>query len=166
MQMPRRNPEIEEELERRLEELGFELVDAVWAGSKARPILRVRIDTTDSEPGQGVTVDDCARVSRSLEPWLDEEEEISERYVLEISSPGVERPLVRPRDWVRFAGRQVALRGHRVLADRSKRLEGVLLGLDEDPGGEARARLQLAEGEEVQVPLEDIANAHLIFDWK
>ena len=164
--MPRRNPDIEEELERRLEELGFELVDALWAGSAARPILRVRIDLADSEPGRGVTVDDCARVSRSLEPWLDEQEEISERYVLEISSPGVERPLVRPRDWVRFAGRQVELRGHRVLADRAKRLEGRLLGLDEDPGGEARVRLQLAEGEEVQVSVKDIAVAHLIFDWE
>jgi ribosome maturation factor RimP len=163
--MPGR-PDVEGELERRLEELGFELVDAVWAGSARRPILRVRIDLPQSEPGSGVTVDDCARVSRSLEPWLDEHEEVSERYVLEISSPGVERPLVRPRYWIRFAGREVALKGHRELADRGKRLRGTLLGLDEGQGEEPRARLRLAEGEEVQIPLEDIADAHLIFDWE
>jgi ribosome maturation factor RimP len=111
-------------------------------------------------------VDDCARVSRSLEPWLDEHEEVAERYVLEISSPGVERPLVRPRDWIRFAGREVALKGHRMLADRGKRLRGTLVGLDEGSGGEVMARLRLPEGEEVQVSLEDIADAHLIFDWE
>lgn len=53
-----------------------------------------------------------------------------------------------------------------MLADRARRLEGRLLGLDEDPGGEARVRLQLAGGEEVQVSVKDIAVAHLIFDWE
>ena len=83
--------------------LGFELVDLRRAGTLQRPILQVRIDRPDSRPGQGVTADDCAAVSRALEVHLDQRGDVSERYVLEVSSPGVERPLVRRRDFERFA---------------------------------------------------------------
>jgi ribosome maturation factor RimP len=90
--------EIERELEGRVEGLGYELVELRWGGSGRRPLLKLRIDRPDSAPGRGVTVEECASVSRALEPWLDGHEELSERYVLEVSSPGVERPLVRARD--------------------------------------------------------------------
>ena len=76
-----------------------------------------------------VTVDDCARVSRALEGWLDEHDEIPERYVLEVSSPGIERPLTRPRDWERFVGEPVVVEGFGVLAERSSRLEGGAVGV-------------------------------------
>ena len=100
-----------QEIERRIEELGFELVDLERVGSRARPILRAYIDRPDSRPGEpGVSLDDCARVSRALEPFLDEREDLSDRYVLEVSSPGVERPLVRRRDWERFAGSEVRVK--------------------------------------------------------
>jgi len=111
-----------------------------------------------------VTVDDCARVSRALESWLDEHDEIPERYVLEVSSPGIERPLTRPRDWERFAGNPVVVEGHGVLAERSSRLEAELLGLDPEP--EPTVRLRLGDGAEVGVPLTDIKGAHLLFKWK
>jgi ribosome maturation factor RimP len=101
-------------------------------------------------------------VSRALEPWLDTREDLSDRYVLEVSSPGVERPLVRPRDWERFAGREVAVRGREPLAEgRGKRLEGVLLG----PRGPDRIGLRLADGEEVEVPLTAVERANLIYRW-
>lgn len=123
---------LEAELERRVEALGYELVELERAGSKTRPILRVRIDHAGgSEKGAGVTVDDCSTVSRALEAWLDEAEGVPERYMLEVSSPGIERPLVRARDFQRYAGKEVAVRGKDVLAGRSRRLEGELLGLDE-----------------------------------
>ena len=161
-----RSPEIERELLARVEDLGFELVDVRWGGSKKRPSLRVRIDTPDSVPGEGgVNVGDCAAVSRALEPWLDEREDLPAQYVLEVSSPGVDRPLVRQNDYRRFAGEQVAIKGHDVLAGRARRLEGELLGLDTDDGTDT-VHLRLSNGDEVRIPREKIAGANLVFTWK
>ncbi len=157
-------PSLREELERRTEALGFELVELERAGSKSRPVLRLRVDRPDSEPGHGVSLDDCATISRALESYLDGLAGVPATYVLEVSSPGVERPLVRPRDFKRFAGHEVALRGYAPLAGRSKRLEGELLGLVEGEAGDA-VRVRLADGEEVEVPRDSIARAHLVFRW-
>jgi ribosome maturation factor RimP len=155
----------ERELERRVDALGFELVELDRAGDRRRPILRVAVDRPDSVPGQpGVSLEDCTAVSRALEPWLDELESLPKNYVLEVSSPGVERPLVRPRDWRRFAGQEVALRGKQPLAGKAKRLEGTLLGVVEGEGGE-RASLRLESGEEVQVPLAEVDRANLVYRW-
>ena len=112
-------PEVESELENRVGTLGYELVELRWGGSKTRPVLKLRIDRQDSVKGEGVTVDDCAVVSRALEEWLDQREGLSERYVLEVSSPGVDRPLVRARDFERFAGERVAVKGKEVLLGRA-----------------------------------------------
>lgn len=149
-------------VERRVEAMGFELVELEQAGSRQRPILRVYLDRPDSVPGEpGVSLDECAAVSRALEPELDALDELSDRYVLEVSSPGVDRPLTRPRDFQRFAGQSAALRGRGALAGRAKRLEGTLLGLR----GEHVA-LRLQDGEEVEVPLGEIDRAHLVFQWE
>ena len=159
-------PELEVELEKRVEALGYEVVEMRRGGSGRRPVLRLRIDRPDSHPGAGVTVDDCAVVSRALEPWLDEMEGLSERYVLEVSSPGVDRPLVRVRDFERFKGEQVAVNGHDILLGRSRRLEGELVGL-EGAGTEAEAGvLRLPDGDEVSIPRSEIRKAHLVFTWK
>jgi len=158
-------PEIESGLEARIEGLGYELVEVLWRGSTRRPLLQVRIDRADSAPGHGVTVDDCATVSRALEQWLDGLEELPERYVLEVSSPGVDRPLVRERDFERFRGERVALKGHDVLAGRARRLEGELLGL-EGGSGAAAIRIRLPDGDEVSVPRQAVAGVNLVFTWK
>ena len=167
--MGRPVPGVEEELEERVEALGFELVQAEWAGSDRRPILRLRIDHAEdsqrAEAGEGVGVDDCAVVSRGLETWLDEHDAMPPKYVLEVSSPGLERPLTRRRDWERFAGEQVAVKGPEVLVDRATRLEGELLGLGEDAGREV-VRLRLHGGEEVRIPRDEISGAHIVFRWK
>jgi ribosome maturation factor RimP len=111
-------------------------------------------------------VDDCAKVSRALEVWLDEHEELSDRYVLEVSSPGVDRPLVRARDFERFRGERVAVKGKEVLLGKATRLEGELLGLvDGDTEAEA-VLLRLPDGEEVRIPRAEIRKAHLVFTWK
>lgn len=162
-----RTEELEPELETRVAAMDFELVELERAGSRARPIFRLRIDRPDSAPGQGVTVDDCSRVSRELEPYLDQHPDISERYVLEVSSPGVERPLVRRRDYERFAGHEVAVKGSAKLADRSRRLTGELLGIVDagDQDGAERVRLRLEDGEVVEIARDEIDRAHLIFRW-
>jgi ribosome maturation factor RimP len=150
------------DLEGSVEELGYELVELEQAGTASRPILRLRIDRADAEPGQGVGVDDCARVSRALSAELDSRPGLSPNYVLEVSSPGIERPLVRSKDFERFVGEEVALHGKRVLADRTKRLEGVLLGLRHGAAGGTVA-LRLPDGAEVEIARGDISRAHLIY---
>lgn len=147
-----------------VERLGFELVELERTGSRARPILRVRIDRPDSTPGHGVTIEDCGRVSRELEAFLDAEAAVEPRYLLEVSSPGVERPLVRPADYRRFAGKAVAVAGHDILAGRSRRLEGVLLGIT-GTDGDGQVILRLEDGSEVEIPQREIARAHLVFRW-
>ncbi len=154
------------EVEQRVAEMGFEFVELEQVGTKQLPILRLSIDLPDSKPGEpSVSLDDCIRVSRALEPWLDEREGLSDRYTLEVSSPGVERPLLRPRDWERFAGSEVAVKGRVVLADRARRLEGVLLGLRGDEGGQ-RVALRLPDEEEVEIPLADIDRGNLVYRWE
>ncbi len=156
-------PEIRREAEARLLDLGIDLVSMDWGGSRNRPLIRLRIERSPmGDPP--VTVDDCARVSRALESWLDEHDAIPEQYVLEVSSPGVERPLTRLKDWKRFAGESVVVEGYGVLAGRASRLEAQLLGLDSEQ--EPVVRLLLGDGAEVGVPLRDIKGAHLLFNWK
>jgi ribosome maturation factor RimP len=159
-------PDLVAEVENRLERMGFELVEAGWVGSPRRPILRIRMDLPDSLPGEGgVSIDQCAEVSRELEPWLDDHPEVPERYVLEVSSPGVERPLTRPRDWERFKGNQALVKGRDFPGDLGNRLEGEILGLEEDEGGKSVALLLLENGEAVRIPLDRIQKAHLIYRW-
>lgn len=160
-------PEVTRELEARVADLGFDLVDVEWAGSDRRPIVRIRIDVAPDRAlsGEGVNVDDCAVVSRGLEPWLDELPSMPERYVLEVSSPGVDRPLHRDRDFERFTGQDVAVKGDDVLAGRARRLEGELLGLERDDEGRASVRLRLPGGDEVAIPRDEITGAHLVFRW-
>lgn len=156
---------LEREIESRVEAMGYEFVELDRAGTRTRPVLRVRIDFPDSRPGEGVTLDDCAKVSRALEPFLDSLPNLEGSYVIEVSSPGVERPLIRPRDFERFKGREVAVRGYGILAGRSRRLEGELLGLAE-ANGEERVRLRLPDGEEVEIARSEISRVHLVFRWK
>ena len=150
---------LEREIESRVEGLGFELVELEQVGSKARPILRIRIDRPDTDAGG--TLDDCAHVSRELESYLDQAPELGERYVLEVSSPGVERPLVKQRDYQRFAGREVAIKTSEAIGDLGKRVEGVLRGIDE------RDVVELdVDGRTVEVPRDRIRKAHLVFRWE
>jgi ribosome maturation factor RimP len=157
-------PELAREIDQRVEALGYEVVEMERAGSPHRPVIRLRIDHADPAVEGGVTHEDCVRVSRALESFLDGREGIGERYVLEVSSPGVERPLVRRRDFERFAGSEVALGGPAPLAGRARRLEGELLGIRGEGDGEV-VRLRLRSGEEVEVPRSEIGRAHLVFRW-
>src|SRR5438093_928406 len=91
----------------RLDALGLELADLRIGGTQHRPLVQVRIEWPPSEPPRRVTVDDCATASRALEDWLDADGPLGRRYMLEVSSPGLERPVRWHRHWVRFVGREV-----------------------------------------------------------
>ena len=107
-----------------MEENGFELVDVEYVKEAGTWYLRAYID----KPG-GFTVDDCEMVSRRLGDWLDQEDFIDESYILEVSSPGLGRPLKKEKDFKRSMGEQVEVRLYRAL-DGQKDFTGILSGYD------------------------------------
>lgn len=145
-------------IRRLLTELGYELVDLRRGGTPARPVLRVRLDLPDSQPGRSVSADDCARASRALERWLEGPGGLGERYVLEVSSPGIERPVVFPGHWRRFTGREVRLRAGALPGRPVARIAAVP---DDD-----HVTLALGDGREVTLALADIREATLVVDWQ
>lgn len=142
-----------------LDGLGFELVEWRRGGSRGRPILEVRIDRRD---GERVTVDDCARVSRALEAALESGALVGEQYVLEVSSPGADRPLRHAADWRRFVGRRATVTCP-LLAGGKDEVE--ILALEGEPGAEV-ARVRDRKGREVELPLVEVSQARLAFHWK
>jgi len=146
---------LEETFRSQLDALGLELADLRIGGTAQRPLVQVRIEWPPSDPPRPVTVADCARASRALEVWLDQGGPLGPRYLLEVSSPGLERPLKWHRHWVRFVGRTI-----------TARLEGM---------GRVRARivavpdqgtvvLQPEGGDERTVPLAAVRDARLAAD--
>lgn len=118
--------------------------------------LRVFLD----HPG-GVTLEHCQEVARELGDVLDRTDPIDHAYSLEVSSPGLERPLRRDVDFERFKGRLVTLHFYRARQGQ-KTLTGHLGGLT--PEGEVA--LKLDRGDEVRVPRAEVAKAHLAIDWQ
>lgn len=150
-------------IEELVEGFGFELVTLERGGGRRRPLVRLRIDRPGDEPGRSsVTVEDCARVSVAVREMLEAEAPGGD-FILEVSSPGVERPLTRPRDYERFAGQEVRVRGYAPLVERRRELVGRLLGLAGDDG--ASVALEL-DGTRVEVPLDAIAAARLVYRWE
>lgn len=140
-----------------LDALGFDLFELQRGGTRSRPVLEVRIDRRD---GTTVTVADCARASRAIEARLDAGEIVGTQYVLQVSSPGVERPLRSAADWRRFVGswasvNSVALGG---------RAEWRIVALEGEAGAEV-AVLEDAKGNERRVALAEIGDARLAFRW-
>ncbi|WP_419935383.1 ribosome maturation factor RimP [Candidatus Palauibacter sp.] len=150
-------------IERAVEALGFEVVQLERGGGRRRPLLRLRIDRPDVSAGQsGVTVEDCAAVARELRARSAEADGGEENWVLEVSSPGVDRPLVKAADYARFAGSRVRVKGYVPLAERGRRLDGTLLGL---AAGPPEAFALEVDGDRVEIPLEAVASARLAYDW-
>lgn len=149
---------LESAIERLLDGLGFELVALEKGGGRRRPLLRLRIDRPDAEPGRSsLTAADCAAVSRAMMTMLEERADAPSDFILEVSSPGVERPLVRERDFKRFAGHEVRVRGFGPLVEGRKQIDAVLAGFDD---GEENVLLDV-DGERLVVPLASVAKAHL-----
>jgi ribosome maturation factor RimP len=123
-------------------------------GSGAARLLRVYID----KPG-GVTHEDCRQVSEHLSVLLDVEDPIPGHYTLEVSSPGLDRELTRPRDYEYFLGRRARL-VLREPVDRQRVLEGQLAGFT----GNA-VRLEAADGTVRDVELQNISRARLLVDF-
>ncbi|MCC6143515.1 MAG: ribosome maturation factor RimP, partial [Candidatus Hydrogenedentes bacterium] len=113
-------------IEPHLAEQGYEVVELEYTRQGGTRVLRVFIDKDG-----GITLDDCAAVSQLLSPILDEADLIAESYMLEVSSPGIDRPLRKPADFDRFAGEEIRLQTYSPLEGRS-RFKGVLKGIQGD----------------------------------
>ncbi len=135
-----------------LDAMGYELVRVQLQG-KQRLTLQIMADRKD---GVAMAVEDCADISRSLSALLDVEDPISGAYTLEVSSPGIDRPLTRAKDFGRWAGFEAKLETVQPIEGR-KRFRGRLLGLD-DAGN---VRLAVETGE-VAIPFAEVRGAKLV----
>ena len=153
-------PDLTRELTERVAALGYEVVELKVGGSSRRPRLALRIDRPDTGPGHGVTVDECAAVSRALEPWLDGLGVGEGRYMLEVSSPGLERPLHRADEWRRFLGvtAEVLVPS---LNGRFRVKAVAVLEVD----GEPAVELEFPKGVRRTLKLTEIKEARLALDW-
>jgi len=138
-------------IEPSLEAMGYRLVRVAFLGAK-RATLQIMAERIDDTP---MTVDDCTEISRSVSALLDVADPIAGAYMLEVSSPGIDRPLTRAEDYDRFAGFEAKVELDRPL-DGRKRFRGRILGRADD-----QVRIA-AESGEVNLPLADIAKAKLV----
>ncbi|MFL5550885.1 MAG: ribosome maturation factor RimP [Gemmatimonadaceae bacterium] len=143
--------------------LGLELFELKVGGSKSRPVLDVRVERED---GKKVTVDDCAVASRTIEARLDAQDFGGREYVLEVSSPGIERPLRNAKDWRRFIGSRAVVTTNVVGDPAGRRTDEVdIVGVEGDPGNEV-VIVQNERGDERRFPLAAVEKARLAFHWK
>ena len=136
-----------------MEEHQFELVDVEWVKEAGTWYLRAYVDKEG-----GISVDDCEIVSRRLSDWLDKEDFITESYILEVSSPGLGRPLKKAKDFARSLGKDVDVKLYRA-RDKRKDFTGVLKAYDEQT-----VTIE-EEGEELVFERGEIALIRLAFDF-
>lgn len=141
-----------------LDSLGFELVDLEFKKSGRSFVLRLFID----KPG-GVTLDDCAEASHELSLLLDVEDCIPGRYTLEVSSPGLDRPLKKEADFLRYQGRLAVVKTRELLKDEKGSPRKTFLGTIEEMA-DGVVTLRLKEGPLARIPLTAMAKARLEFE--
>jgi ribosome maturation factor RimP len=138
--------------------LGVELVELEYKREGRSMVLRLYIDKTG-----GVSLDDCAAVSKELAAVLDVEDIIPDKYTLEVSSPGLNRPLKTRGHFEAYTGRLVKIKTVENLPDAAGNLRktflGVLLGMDGD-----MILLKLREGQDASIPIAAVAKANLEFE--
>lgn len=134
--------------------MGYALVQVRFIGGRNHPTLQVMAERKDEAE---MTVEDCAEISRAISALLDVEDPVPTAYQLEVSSPGIDRPLVRLEDYSRFAGHEARLESERMI-DGRKRFKGELLGVSGD-----RIRMRLSDVDaEVEIPFADVSKAKLV----
>jgi ribosome maturation factor RimP len=138
---------------------GVDLVDVAWITERAGWTLRITIERPGStDGGGGVTLADCSEVSRDTSAILDVEDIIPHHYNLEVSSPGLERPLRTPEEFTRFAGKLVKVKLRDPAADGQKVLRGTLKEASEGTVA------VVVDDRRVEVPFASIVEAQLVFE--
>jgi len=143
--------QIREIIEPTVTRLGYDLVAVEWLGSTGSATLRVSIDKAG-----GISADDCGLVSERISPVLDETDPIDRKYHLEVSSPGIERPLQRGSDFARFLGYRVRVRAS--AGAQRRRCTGVLKTYET----ETETVTVLVDAVDVVLPIDLIERAHLV----
>jgi ribosome maturation factor RimP len=156
------NGTLEDLVASEIKPLGLELFELKLGGSNGRPVLDVRVERVD---GEKVTVDTCAAASRAIETKLDEQDFGGRRYVLEVSSPGIERPLRNAKDWKRFIGSTVVVTTNVAGDPAGRRTDEVeIVGVQGDPGHEV-VSVRNERGVERRFSLAAVEKARLAFHW-
>ena len=137
-----------------IEANNFELVDVEYVKEAGNWYLRVYVDKEG-----GITVDDCEVVSRALSDKLDEKDFIEEAYILEVSSPGLGRPLKKDKDFDRSIGKEVEIKLYRAI-DKQKDFSGILVSYDKDT-----VNIEIEDGKEQSFNRAEIAIIRLAFDF-
>lgn len=137
-----------------MEENNFELVDVEYVKEAGTWYLRAYIDKEG-----GIAVDDCEVISRKLSDWLDKEDFIDDSYILEVSSPGLGRPLKKEKDFKRSLGEAVDIKLYRAI-ERQKDFSGILTAYDADT-----VTIRYEDGSENTFNRKDIALIRLAFDF-
>jgi len=137
-----------------VDSMNFELVDVEYVKEAGYWYLRVYIDKEG-----GIAVDDCEAVSRQLGEILDKDDFIDDAYILEVSSPGLGRPLKKEKDFVRSLGEEVEVRTYRAI-DRQKEFTGILKEYDKES-----VTLEFEDGTDMKIARTDIALIRLAFDF-
>ena len=138
--------------------LDYELVDVEYRKEGPDWVLRCFIDKEN-----GVGIEDCQRFSEALDKVLDEADPIPGRYLLEVSSPGIECPLKKDKDFMRFAGKVIEIKLNKALNNR-KTYHGELIGIiGEEP--ERKVALKIDDSEVLEIPRNEIAKAKLLIDF-
>lgn len=148
------NEELSQLLEPAIADLGLELVGIEFSPNSGSSLLRVYID----EAERGITIDDCERASREISALLDVNDPVAGRYTLEVSSPGLERPLFTPAHFERFAGEQVKISVNLPI-DGRRRFQGRIEAVDAD-----RVTIE-QDGKPVEIAHANIAKARLVPDY-
>ena len=143
--------------------LGLELFELKLGGSHGRPVLDVRVERED---GERVTVDNCAAASRAIEARLDAEDFGGKRYVLEVSSPGIERPLRNATDWRKYIGRTAVVTTNVPGDPAGRRTDEVEIAAVEGESGQEIVTVRNERGDERRFPLAAVEKARLAFHWK
>lgn len=137
-----------------MEKYGFELWDVEYVKEGSNWYLRAYID----KPG-GIMINDCETVSRELSDILDAQDFIEDAYILEVSSPGLGRPLKKEKDFARSVGEEIEIRTYRAI-DRQKEFIGILKEYDKDT-----ITIEYEDGETKQFDRSEIALVRLAFDF-
>jgi ribosome maturation factor RimP len=143
--------------------LRLELFELKLGGGRGRPVLDVRVDRED---GEQVTVADCAAASRAIENRLDADDFAGRNYVLEVSSPGVERPLRNATDWRKYIGRSAVVTATVPGDPAGRRTDEVEIAAVEGDAGHEMVTVRNERGEERRFPLAAVEKARLAFHWK
>ena len=136
---------------------GYELVDLEFKNELGAWILRVFIDNPRADGGVGL--DDCATVSRELSAVLDVDDVIPMHYSLEVSSPGLNRPLRKESDFARFVGKKAKIRTRHPVGESRRNFSGTLVGVD-------AGKVKIDVGDQVcEVPVDDVEKANLVYEF-